>query len=593
MKIFITELKRRKVTQSVLAYAVLGWLLIQVGIALETALNLPSSTDRWIIIIVVAGFPLAIVLSWFYNFSSKGIIRTKDLPDESIEAQRVLPKIEYRTPAPKKSIAILPFKNLDEGNEQSFLGNGVAQEILNALVKVKPLKVAGRISSFSLEDRNLPISEIGKMLNVSYILEGTVRKQDNKARITAELTQVEDGFHVWTETFDGDLTDIFKLQDEIAKSILAELEIILDVKQLRLVATMTNSLEAYEAFIKGRKFVQIQDGDGVLAEAISQLGKAVRIDPEFALAWAWLAMANFYLPEHNKVPNWKEYLEAGKKAAKMSYKLDPELSDANLALSYERLLELDIEGQFEARKRAHLLDPSSIPAMHEYGMAYGLMGLIKEGYPYIRDSNEREPFSASFSGSTGIFQWMLGKDQMAYKSLDRTIDLGFVLCAISKSQMITSKGDPVSAHKYLLETLKKHKEDVPPEFKSRLVQKIFSLAINKNVGWAKKMIGKNLLKENNSLKKYSGLSLKSGILTLGEAKVYFDSVLEQPNTYLSGALFNLWTPTETAKSVRTHPEFPKFAQELGLVKLWQKHGWPPQIQPIPGSDGSNLQFICS
>jgi tetratricopeptide (TPR) repeat protein len=336
----------------------------------------------------------------------------------------------------------------------------------------------------------------------------------------------------------------------------------------------------------------VQDGEGVLARAVEHLEEAVRLDPEFALAWAWLANANFFLPEHNDVPNWKSYLEAGKKAAKQAFRLDPNLSDANLAVSYERLLALDLPGQWEARKRAHELDPASVAAMHELGSAYGLMGLFEKAYPYMKESVAGDPFSPSFSGGLGIYEWALGDTAKASASFDRSIKLGWVLVAVSKAQMIAASGNRSDAYTYLMTAFKDHAEKVPPAFQSRIAQWLLSIAVTKEAGWAKALIWRSVKRDVGNPKKMSDLGFKATLLVLSEAEAFFSEVRNRPNTYLSGALMNLWIPTESARKVRTHPGFPQFAEDIGLVRCWQIHGWPPQIQPKPGTDGSNLQFGC-
>ncbi|HEX3918686.1 MAG TPA: TIR domain-containing protein [Caulobacteraceae bacterium] len=520
-------------------------------------------------------------------------IRTLIAGGGALASQHAAPlSVPTRPQVAPHSIAVLPFSDMSAEHDQGYLGDGVAEEILNALVKVTPLKVSGRTSSFSLKDRGLTVSQIGAALNVAYVLEGSVRKQREQVRITAQLIQTSDGFQVWSESYDGSLADIFDLQDRIARAIVGELEVVLQVDQIRLVARMTKSPQAYDAFLKGRKLAQVQDGEGVLATAIEHLEEAVRLDPDFALAWAWLANANFFLPEHNDAPNWKAYLDAGAKAARAAFKLDPDLSDANLAVGYARLLELDLPGQWEARKRAHELDPESVPAMHEFAMAYALMGLFEKSYPLIEKSIVNDPFSPSFTSALGIYQWVLGDHAAANASFDRSIALGYILVAASKAQMIAASGDRSGAHAYLTAKFKQHAKDVPPQFRPRIAQWFFSLAVTKDTGWARALIWSGVKGDVGNPKRTSDFAFKCTLLLLGEAEAFFSEVRHRPNTYLSGALMNLWIPTPSARRIRTHPGFPQFAEDIGLVRCWQIHGWPPQVQPRPGTDGSNLQFDC-
>jgi tetratricopeptide (TPR) repeat protein len=292
------------------------------------------------------------------------------------------------------------------------------------------------------------------------------------------------------------------------------------------------------------------------------------------------------------VPDWKSYLEAGKKAANQAYKLDPDLSDANFALGYARLIDLDLPGQWEARKRAHDLDPGSVPATHEFGAAYGLMGLIDKGYPYIEKSIADDPFSPSFTGALGIFQWIRGNTAAASASFDRTMLLGWALIGVCKAQMLAASGKRDEAYTYLMTALKDHSKDVPPQFQSRIARWLLSLAVAKETGWAKALIWRSVKPDVGNPKKMSSLAFKGTLLLLGEAEAFFSEVRDRPNTYLSGALTNLWLPTEFSRKVRTHPGFPQFAEDIGLVRCWQIHGWPPQVQPKPGTEGSNLQFTC-
>lgn len=591
MKLF-GEIRRRKVIQASIAYAVVGWLLIQLAMALEASLELPPYVDRWATIGVIVGFPLAVILAWLFEISLDGIRLT---PKATVGASLVSHAAELAASSPsplKHSIAVLPFADMSPDKSQEYLGDGVAEEILNALVTVTPLKVSGRTSSFSFKGKNIDVREIGALLNVAHVLEGSVRKHGDKVRITAQLVQASDGFHLWSETYDGELTDIFDLQDTIARSIVRQLEILLDVDQVRLVASMTKSPEAYDAFLKGRRLAQVQDGEGVLARAVEHLEEAVRLDPNFARAWAWLANAHFFLPEHNETPDWKAHFEAGKKAATTAYGLDPDLSDANLAMSYVHLQEHDLVAQWEVRKRAHELDPSSVAAMHEFGMAYGLMGLYEQAYPFMQKSIADDPFSPIFTGALGVYQWALGDAKAASASFDRSVELGVPLMAFTKGAMMAELGQPDAAHAYIMSTLKAHKDKLPAQMKSRTAQWLYSLATTKKKLWAKRLIWLSVKGRVGNPKYVSDLGFKAMLIALGEAKALFGDVRQKPNTYLSGALMYLWAPTASARAIRTHPDFPRFAEDIGLVRAWQKHGWPPQIKPKPGTDGSSLQFTC-
>ena len=191
MKLF-SEIKRRQVIQGTIAYAIVGWLLIQLAIALEASLELPAYVDRWITIGVIAGFPLAILLAWLFDISFSGVRLT---PKTAVVDTSKSAVAEAAIPAPKHSIAVLPFADMSPDGDQEYLGDGVAEEILNALVKVTELRVTGRTSSFAYKGQNLDIRKIGRSLNVAHVLEGSVRRQGDRVRITAQLLQTDNGRH--------------------------------------------------------------------------------------------------------------------------------------------------------------------------------------------------------------------------------------------------------------------------------------------------------------------------------------------------------------------------------------------------------------
>lgn len=600
---FFSELRRRRVIRTAVVYVAAAWVGIEVATTLIPVYGGSNTLERLAVGLILLGLPVAVTVSWLFDITPEGFKRDAGPPGTGLGIDRapavaggvadLAPAPPTDKPVPRHSIAVLPFVDMSAEQDQAYLGDGVAEEILNALVKVTPLKVTGRTSSFAFRDRDLTASDVGEALRVAHVLEGSVRKHGDRVRITAQLILASDGFHLWSETYDGDLTDVFDLQDSIARSVVEELEVVLDVDQVRFVASMTNSPEAYDAFLKGRQLAQVQDGEGVLERAVEHLEKAVRLDPEFALAWAWLANANFFLPEHNDVPDWQERLEAGKEAAREAVRLDPELSDAHLAMSYAHLLDLDLDAQWEARRRACELDPSSVAALHEFGMAYGLMGLIEKGYPDYERSVASDPFSPSFTGALGLFQWMLGDTEAASESFDRSAELGFPLVVLSKGMMLRSIGRPREAQAYMMSALKTHQEALPADMRPRAAHYLLSKALAHGSRWARWLLWLSVKGKVGNPKYMPDLAFKATLVSLTKAEAYFDEVRKRPNPYLSGALLTLWYPTEEGRAVRTHPDFPQFAEDIGFVRLWQRHGWPPQVQPMPGTDGSNLQFTCS
>ena len=324
----LAELRRRNVIRMAGLYLVGAWLVVQVAETVLPVFDIPDWVLRAIVLLLAIGFVPALVFSWVFELTPEGLKRDHQVaPEESIAAHtgrrmdqlllagmalvvvlivadRVWPEASPPAPAApiqavmstdattapaatnEKSIAVLAFSDLSPERDQEYFSDGMAEEILNALSKVKDLKVAGRTSSFHFKGRNEDLRTIGETLGVAHILEGSVRKQGDKVRITAQLIQVSNGFHLWSETYDGDMGDVFELQERIARAITDELEVVLqDGQAQRLVQATTENPEAYRLFLHAAAIIGRRD-IARFSEAQAQLEEAIRLDPGFARAHA-------------------------------------------------------------------------------------------------------------------------------------------------------------------------------------------------------------------------------------------------------------------------------------------------------------------
>jgi TolB-like protein/tetratricopeptide (TPR) repeat protein len=288
MKAFLEELKHRKVFRVGIAYAVAAWLLIQIIATVKDALRLPEWSDTLIIILLAIGFPIALILAWAYDVTPAGIRRAEPAAADDLPAPSGAAAPPRALEAPTEhSIAVLPFVNMSSDPEQEYFSDGISEELLNQLVMLKGLHVAGRTSCFSFKGKNEDLRVIGEKLKVAHILEGSVRKSGNKIRITAQLIKASDGFHLWSKTFDRDLDDIFAIQDETAKAVANTLSLILGVGET-LHTGGTKNVEAYDAYLAGlARFRGFARPD--LQQAIHCFEEAVAHDPGFPEAWAFLA----------------------------------------------------------------------------------------------------------------------------------------------------------------------------------------------------------------------------------------------------------------------------------------------------------------
>ena len=250
MSSFFAELKRRNVFKVGVAYAIVAWVILQFIEVVSNVMNFPDWIAQAVFMLLVAGLPVALLLSWAYEVTPEGVKKTAEVDqsksithskgqrinkliagalvvvlgfiayDKLIATDgRVVPQVE----AGQASIAVLPFEDLSAAGDQEYFGDGIAEELLNVLAKVPSIKVAGRTSSFQFKGESLDLRAIGKTLGVEHILEGSVRTDGNMVRITAQLINARDGFHVWSETYDREMTSIFAIQDEIAGNIATEL----------------------------------------------------------------------------------------------------------------------------------------------------------------------------------------------------------------------------------------------------------------------------------------------------------------------------------------------------------------------------------
>jgi len=452
MSIF-NELKRRNVFRVGIAYVVLGWLLLQVTDVVVPIIDLPDWVDKLVLFLLVIGFPLVLFFAWAFELTPEGIKREKDVDRSHSITTDTGRKLNYTiigllavalvyfawdnfAPAPAQpetaqapqpvaaeddnSIAVLPFVNMSSDPEQEFFSDGISEEILNALAKVRDLKVAGRTSSFAFKGQNQDLRTIGEALGVSHILEGSVRKAGSQVRITAQLIQVRDGFHMWSETYDRELTNVFAIQDEIANAILHQLKLQLVDSDLSAVAATTTDSRAYEQFLLAKQ--RIYDRNKLSLEAAGKLlDSVIEIDPEYAPAHAQRAIVYMLLREsqYGDLPS-EEARKLAKPFVDKALALDPELAEAWAALG---LYYTDIpSGHFdaiEALEKALAINPSLINARNWLQIAYSAAGQHEKVLPIIESMLERDPLYRPAIGNAVQAYIALGMQDKAFALLER------------------------------------------------------------------------------------------------------------------------------------------------------------------------------
>ncbi|HET7691727.1 MAG TPA: adenylate/guanylate cyclase domain-containing protein [Gemmatimonadota bacterium] len=319
------------------------------------------------------------------------------------------------------SIAVLPFDNMSADAENEYFADGLAEEILNALAHVPGLKVAARTSSFSFKDRDADIPTIAAALGVRTVLEGSVRKSGERVRITAQLVNAADGLHLWSETYDRDLDDIFVVQEEIARAIVEALEVRLTTGGA-LVERPTGDQEAYEEYLRGR-FLWNQRTPEALEAAISHFERAVERDPDFTLAWAGLADAILTLPWYVSEADWDSLLQSGREAAERALELDPNLGQAHATLGIYHAEKFEWDAADEEFRRAFELDPEYSTVHYWYAFTIISQNRIDDAIEHARIAAELDPLSLVNVRGYGFILMWAGRYEEALDQLDRVREL--------------------------------------------------------------------------------------------------------------------------------------------------------------------------
>jgi adenylate cyclase len=386
---FFAELKRRKVYSVAVSYAVCGWLLVQIATQTFPFLEIPNWATRLVIVLVATGFPIVLVLAWIYDFTRHGLTRTKDVdPFQSRSDQTATSKID-KAPASngEKSIAVLPFADTAAASDRDYLGDGIAEEILSALARIDGLRVAARRSSFWFKNREADLREIADCLNVDHVLEGTVRRDGNRVRVTAELINARDGFTMWSQKFDREMEDIFALQDEITRATVDALKLKLAIAPPK----PARSTDAYDAYLHGL-FHSDKATEAELRQSLVYFQRALEKDPQFGRAWtgiakAWLWLADAYIPPLEAYPTVRA-------AAHNALKIDDEDAEARVYLGEtKRILDWALDEAEAELKRACELEPNSTVSNYFIAALYAARGDRDGALSYLKRTANIDPAS--------------------------------------------------------------------------------------------------------------------------------------------------------------------------------------------------------
>ncbi len=615
---FISELKRRNVIRMAGLYLVGAWLITQVAGTILPMFGAADWIARSIVIVLAIGFIPALVIAWIFELTPDGLKRDSDVPAAQSIAPQTARKMERSILllfaialaffgfdkfylAPKRdaalvavtsqtvkaqtlagtkaadneaSIAVLPFVNMSTDAENGFFADGISEELLNVLAGVKGLKVASRTSAFSFKGKDTPIPDIARQLGVQHVLEGSVRKQGNRVRITAQLIKAGTDKHLWSKTYDRDLADIFKVQEEIAQAITRELESILGKRQVA-VAVSTNNLDAYQYFLKGRaRFNQRNE----LPAAIEDLSKAVKLDPNFAEAWVYLAATWFVAPGYTseneiKASKAKSETRAAMKRAAAFVPKHPML----LAIQAQLLEEDgDFIGALALLQESATLSTQDSDPMMWRGLLLLRSGYIDEAIATLENAQKLDPLSGISNGYLALAYRSSDQDEKAEATARKALSQGWDLALPIIVYDLAARGQRERA-------LAIFDEFAPPAAPKEVAKR--------------RAAARALLANPANSEAFDILAADDG-LTGSEFNIAiqrFDLLLDladreqkkkKEDRRRQWWLRTAWLPSTLG--LREQPRFFALAEDLGMVRLWETRGYPNACKRVKAVGGDHL-----
>ena len=423
---FFIELKRRNVIRVAIAYAVAAWLLIEITATTFPILKLPDWSVTLVTVLVLIGFPLALIFAWAFELTPEGLKREKDVDGSESVTHVTGRKLDFIIITvlvlalgyfaydkfllqPEsgevfgdigRSIAVLPFVNMSDDASNEYFSDGLSEELMNLLAKIPELRVAARTSSFFYKDKldTITLAEVAQQLGVAHLLEGSVRKSGNRVRITLQLIKADDGFHVWSETYDRTLDDIFVVQDEIASEVAQALEVTLMGKSQ---ADRMIDSEAYVLFLKGLHFLA-QRGAENYKKSEEALLQAIELDPGYAEAWSLLAM-NYYEQTNHKLKTREDGAALAKTAIGRAKSLNPDLG---VVWGVDGFLKKNLDWDWSAAQaainKAYELEPKNDTIRIWRASMASTIGKLDDAVELYEQGLLNDPLSLSAHSALGL-----------------------------------------------------------------------------------------------------------------------------------------------------------------------------------------------
>lgn len=608
----IAELRRRNVFRVGIAYVALGWVVIEVTDTVAPALGMPDWTLTVVTWFGIIGLPFALLLAWAFELTPEGIKREHEVDrSESIThstgrkldfaiigllaialsfvvwdsylsgptqttvvaappGASVEPEPEVKSLAADPSIAVLPFVNMSSDPEQEYFSDGLSEEILNLLAKIPELKVIGRTSSFAFKGKNEDLRVIGQALDVSTVLEGSVRKSGERVRITAQLIDVADGAHIWSETYDRTMTDVFEVQDSVAAEIIGALKLHVGVLPERGLPT-TDSV-AYTAFLKARALLN----NWATQESIDLLKGVVERDPEFAEAYELLAYC--YWLSAGVIVKSHEGQRLTTETARKALQLNPDLLLARSLHASGDIETYSFLGEIQGLELAARLEPGKTASFDM--LAYDLIeaGYLRESLAVARQFVTLDPLSAAAHWRLHEALYAVGRIDEALAALETAGELGAWYAAYALAIHFAAEGQDDLAISHLASWMEK--VNLQPAMAHDLVKG----ARDRNTGAAHldEQIQRILEAAEDRHRRDLTRLFANFYGIFGHLDRHFDNILSidmDASTWTDADDLVFTGHVMLKEKFFTHPKYLEVVERIGIIDLWEKRGAPDFCSP--------------
>jgi len=594
----LAELKQRKLVQWALAYVAAAFALLQGVDIVAGKFGWPDSIGRALIIALCVGLFITLLLAWYHGergaqkvsgtellllallLAIGGGLLWKYAPGGTVSSP-AKPAGENTTArsadvVDSKSIAVLPFTDLSATHDQEYFSDGMAEEILNALAQVKDLKVAGRTSSFSFKGKNEDLRAIGKTLGVANVLEGSVRKQDDKVRITAQLIQASGGFHLWSQSYDGDLKDVFELQERIARAITEQLKVVLAGEQkTRLVPVATTDPEGYALYLQAAAIFNRRDG-AHFPDAIADLKEAIRLDPKYARAHARLASFYAIANNYDNTFDLTESQSSAEREARIAIGLDPAMAEPYAALGVIHEYHREWVAARESLEHAAALDPSDPTATFWLGLTRYDAGYRRLGIASIDRALAIDPLLPNALAWRAFAYLDAGDAENARRMAQRSADQGLASAELTLALLAHAQGRDDDAIARYSRGARSTLNGFPDGAATVLAQGVFGDAASRAKAVA--MVDAYLATHPKTVSAGAPWAL----LQLGEPARAL-ALVEDPQTS-NDTIFMFWLWSFHGTAARKLPQFAEFARKTKLTDAWEKYGAPDDCERNGAND---------